>query len=390
MAFNINNAFIETTTTIVKSIRSEEENNQRNGRKRKLNQTDSELFEKLMTPRRNAKKMKPRDLFDSGRIMFECGIPCKVATTPFRRRSINPRAIFDGTVIETSLLKQERDEISIMINDYKYYTNPSAEIFPKIRLQKKISNGQFCEVFIAQWNVNDKKIAVKRAKNNSEEARERIANECEWMTIFQHRNLTKLIGTLFDKNPSVLVYDIADTLLDRLRDTEFSLDEKGRIAIGIASGMKYLHERRIIHRKLSSTTCFLERSGNATIGDFESALYLPDGLMYQAGPEEDIDQFWSAPETVANRMFHLKTDVWCFGLILWQLAANGQDLYQGQHEFEISELLADNYRMDIPNDCSLELYGTMLMCWNSDHHRRPEFKQLITSIKRTFNIYNNF
>ncbi|KAL0968948.1 hypothetical protein UPYG_G00220340 [Umbra pygmaea] len=229
--------------------------------------------------------------------------------------------------------------------------------------------GSVREAFLKMEDSTIHKVAVKVLKTdiNSSCDIEQCLKEAAYMKDFHHPNVIPLIGVSLHRRPQrrlpvpmvILPFmkhgDLHTFLLmSRLGDQPFtvSLQMLVQFMLDIARGMEYLSHRSIIHRDLAARNCML--SENLT---------------------------WIALESLADNVYTTQSDVWAFGVTMWEIMARGQTPYPGVENSEIYEYLIKGERLKQPPDCRDDIYEIMHSCWSPVPKCRPSFQHLINQLE---------
>lgn len=146
----------------------------------------------------------------------------------------------------------------------------------------------------------------------------------------------------------------------------------------IARGMSYLSANGFIHRDLAARNILVGEDKLVKIADF--------GLMrhsdlYEVKRQKKLPVKWTAPEALRDSIYNTQSDVWSYGILLWEISTLGGTPYPGTKNSELRSLLETGYRLERPQSCSEELYLLMLNCWEEDPRKRPTFDQMMASLE---------
>ncbi|XP_074872589.1 tyrosine-protein kinase receptor UFO isoform X2 [Carettochelys insculpta] len=265
----------------------------------------------------------------------------------------------------------------------------------RVALGKTLGEGEFGSVMEGQLNQDDcvLKVAVKTMKiaicTRSE--MEDFLNEAVCMKDFDHPNVMKLLGVCLQSTesegyPSPVVIlpfmkhgDLHSFLLySRLGESPVYLPAQTlvRFMADIASGMHYLSSRNFIHRDLAARNCMLNENMNVCVADFGLSKKIYNGDYYRQGRIAKMPVKWIAIESLADRVYTTKSDVWSFGVTMWEIATRGQTPYPGVENSEIYDYLRQGHRLKQPLDCLDGLYQLMSSCWALNPKERPSFEVL--------------
>ncbi|XP_011482957.1 tyrosine-protein kinase Mer isoform X2 [Oryzias latipes] len=264
-----------------------------------------------------------------------------------------------------------------------------------LSIGKILGEGEFGSVVEGHLKKEDdtfEKVAVKTMKLDSFSQREieEFLNEAACMKDFDHPNVIKLIGVCLETgsghSPKPMVIlpfmkygDLHSYLLrSRLGESPLFLPVRTllKFMVDIAAGMEYLSGRNFLHRDLAARNCMLRDDNTVCVADFGLSKKIYSGDYYRQGRIAKMPVKWIAVESLADRVFTVKSDVWAFGVTMWEIATRGMTPYPGVQNHEIYDHLIEGHRLKQPPDCLDELYEIMYSCWRTDPMDRPLFTQL--------------
>lgn len=258
----------------------------------------------------------------------------------------------------------------------------------EIAMKHRLGGGQYGDVYEAIWKRYNKTVAVKTLKEDTMALKD-FLEEASVMKAMKHPNLVQLLGVCTREPPFYIVTEFMShgNLLDYLRSSS-NKDEIGPtvlmyMATQIASAMAYLEEQLFIHRDLAARNCLVGDSHLVKVADFGLARLMKDDT-YTAHAGAKFPIKWTAPEGLAFNRFSTKSDVWAFGVLLWELATYGMSPYPGVDLTEVYHLLERGYRMERPPGCPAHIYQLMMKCWHWDPKDRPMFKDIVLSLENMF------
>ncbi|XP_063699525.1 tyrosine-protein kinase Abl [Culicoides brevitarsis] len=257
-----------------------------------------------------------------------------------------------------------------------------------IVMKHKLGGGQYGEVYEAIWKRYGNTVAVKTLKEDTMALKD-FLEEAAIMKEMKHPNLVQLIGVCTREPPFYIITEFMShgNLLDFLRTTtgRDTLDAVALLymATQIASGMSYLESRNFIHRDLAARNCLVGDNNLVKVADFGLArLMRDDTYTAHAGAKFPIK--WTAPEGLAYNKFSTKSDVWAFGVLLWEIATYGMSPYPGIDLTDVFHKLESGYRMERPPGCPPEVYDLMRQCWQWNASDRPSFKNIHHGLEHMF------
>ncbi|XP_075440684.1 tyrosine-protein kinase ABL1 isoform X2 [Ascaphus truei] len=256
-----------------------------------------------------------------------------------------------------------------------------------ITMKHKLGGGQYGEVYEGVWKKYNLTVAVKTLKEDTMEVEE-FLKEAAVMKEVKHPNLVQLLGVCTREPPFYIITEFMTygNLLDYLRDCnrhEVTAVVLLHMATQISSAMEYLEKKNFIHRDLAARNCLVGENHLVKVADFGlSRLMTGDTYTAHAGAKFPIK--WTAPESLAYNKFSIKSDVWAFGVLLWEIATYGMSPYPGIDLSQVYELLEKDYRMERPEGCPEKVYELMRECWQWNPLERPSFAEIHQAFETMF------
>ncbi|RCN52504.1 SH2 domain protein [Ancylostoma caninum] len=257
----------------------------------------------------------------------------------------------------------------------------------EIVMHNKLGGGQYGDVYEGYWKRHERTVAVKTLKEDAMALHDFLA-EAAIMKDLHHKNLVQLLGVCTREAPFYIIteYMCNGNLLEYLRKSDRSKLPPTVLmymATQIASAMAYLESRNFIHRDLAARNCLVGSENVVKVADFGLARFMrEDTYTAHAGAKFPIK--WTAPEGLAFNTFSTKSDVWAFGVLLWEIATYGMAPYPGVDLSNVYSLLEKGFRMDSPPGCPPSVYRLMLQCWIWSPSDRPRFRDIHASLESLF------
>uniref|UniRef100_A0A8I6ANB5 Fibroblast growth factor receptor n=1 Tax=Rattus norvegicus TaxID=10116 RepID=A0A8I6ANB5_RAT len=246
-------------------------------------------------------------------------------------------------------------------------------------------------------------VAVKMLKDNaSDKDLADLISEMEMMKLIgRHKNIINLLGVCTQEGPLYVIVEYAakgnlreflrarrppgpDLSPDGPRSSEGPLSFPALVscAYQVARGMQYLESRKCIHRDLAARNVLVTEDDVMKIADFGLARGVHHIDYYKKTSNGRLPVKWMAPEALFDRVYTHQSDVWSFGILLWEIFTLGGSPYPGIPVEELFSLLREGHRMERPPNCPSELYGLMRECWHAAPSQRPTFKQLVEALDK--------
>ncbi|XP_019747044.1 ephrin type-A receptor 2 [Hippocampus comes] len=268
----------------------------------------------------------------------------------------------------------------------------ATEIHPShISKQKVIGAGEFGEVYRGSLKApgrTEVAVAIKTLKPGySEKQRQDFLGEASIMGQFSHQNIIRLEGVVTKFKHAMIVTEYMENgALDRYlrdRDGEISSFQLVGMLRGIAAGMKYLSDMSYVHRDLAARNILVNNTLECKVSDFGLSRVLeddPEGTYTTSGGKIPIR--WTAPEAIAYRKFTSASDVWSFGIVMWEVMAFGERPYWDMSNHEVMKAINEAFRLPAPMDCPSAVYQLMLQCWLQDRSKRPRFGDIVNLLDK--------
>ncbi|XP_070598682.1 tyrosine-protein kinase JAK2 isoform X1 [Erythrolamprus reginae] len=271
-----------------------------------------------------------------------------------------------------------------------------------LKFLQQLGKGNFGSVEMCRYDPlqddTGEVVAVKKLQHSTEEYLRDFEREIEILKTLQHDNIVKYKGVCYSAGRRnlklIMEYLPYGSLRDYLQKHKERLDHKKLLqyASQICKGMEYLGSKRYIHRDLATRNILVENENRVKIGDFGLTKLLPqDKEYYKVKEPGESPIFWYALESLTDNRFSVASDMWSFGVVLYELFTYidknksppaefmrmiGNDKQNQMIVFHLIELLKNNGRLPRPDGCPDEVYTIMSECWNNNAKQRPSFRDL--------------
>ncbi|XP_061834730.1 ephrin type-A receptor 4-B-like isoform X1 [Nerophis lumbriciformis] len=269
-----------------------------------------------------------------------------------------------------------------------------------IHIERVIGMGEFGEVCSGRLRVQGRRevyVAIKSLKAGfSDKQRRDFLSEASIMGQFDHPNIIRLEGVVTRCKPLMIITEYMENgSLDaflRKHDGQFTVIQLVGMLRGIASGMKYLSDMSYVHRDLAARNILVNSNLVCKVSDFglsrvleddpEAAYTTREAIGTYLSPGGKIPIRWTAPEAIAYRKFTTASDVWSYGIVMWEVISYGERPYWDMNNQDVIKAIEEGYRLPAPMDCPVVLHQLMLDCWERDRAERPTFSQILNMLDK--------
>ncbi|XP_028657451.1 fibroblast growth factor receptor 3 isoform X1 [Erpetoichthys calabaricus] len=343
----------------------------------------------------------------------------KLSKFPLKRQQVslesNSSMNSNTPLVRIARLSSSDGPVLANVSELELPADPKWE-FPRTRLTlgKPLGEGCFGQVVMAEAIGIDKDkpnkpmtVAVKMLKDDAtDKDLSDLVSEMEMMKMIgKHKNIINLLGACTQDGPLYVLVEYASkgNLREYLRarrppgmdysfdtckipDEQLTFKDLVSCAYQVARGMEYLASQKCIHRDLAARNVLVTEDNVMKIADFGLARDVHNIDYYKKTTNGRLPVKWMAPEALFDRVYTHQSDVWSYGVLLWEIFTLGGSPYPGIPVEELFKLLKEGHRMDKPANCTHELYMIMRECWHAVPSQRPTFKQLVEDHDRVLSM----
>ncbi|XP_008274416.1 tyrosine-protein kinase BTK-like isoform X1 [Stegastes partitus] len=258
------------------------------------------------------------------------------------------------------------------------------EIDPRyLTFIKELGTGQFGVVKYGKWQGKHD-VAIKMIKEGSM-SEDDFIEEAKIMMKLRHENLVQLYGVCTKQRPIYIVTEFLSNgcLLTYLKEgltqhpTAVQLLEMCK---DVSEGMAYLESQQYIHRDLAARNCLVDGNGTVKVTDFGLSRYVLDD-EYKSSAGSKFPVRWSPPEVLLYCKFSSKSDIWAYGVLMWEVYSLGKLPYERLNNTEMVEQVSRGLRLYRPQLANEKVYSIMLNCWQDKAEERPTFQELVLTVQ---------
>uniref|UniRef100_A0A8D1W572 Protein tyrosine kinase 7 (inactive) n=1 Tax=Sus scrofa TaxID=9823 RepID=A0A8D1W572_PIG len=271
--------------------------------------------------------------------------------------------------------------------------------FPRASLQPitTLGKSEFGEVFLAkaqglEEGVAETLVLVKSLQSRDEQQQLDFRRELEMFGKLSHPNVVRLLGLCREAEPHYMVLEYVDlgdlkqflriskSKDEKLKSQPLSTKQKVALCAQVALGMEHLSNNRFVHKDLAARNCLVSAQRQVKV----SALGLSKDVYnseYYHFRQAWVPLRWMSPEAILEGDFSTKSDVWAFGVLMWEVFTHGEMPHDGQADDEVlADLQAGKARLPQPEGCPSKLYRLMQRCWALSPKDRPSFSEIANAL----------
>lgn len=285
--------------------------------------------------------------------------------------------------------KQER-LIASVNPDYietKYIVDSWEVPRENVEILEELGLGNFGMVY--RGCLNGTQVAIKTiSESASQREKNEFLNEASVMKNFSTFHIIKLLGVVSIGNPPFVIMELMEkgdlkTYLRGIRDSEMvpNASRIMRMAAEIADGMAYLESKKFVHRDLAARNCMVSKDLVCKIGDFGMARDIYETDYYKIGKKGLLPIRWMAPENLSDGVFTSDSDVWSFGVVLYEILTLAEIPYQGFSNEEVLNYVLHKGVLNVPRNCPENIQKIMEKCFKWRPSDRPTFMEIVSELE---------
>lgn len=273
----------------------------------------------------------------------------------------------------------------------------------RVVLNRKLGEGAFGTVYGGETLIDESwvAVAVKTLKiGSTAEEKLDFLSEAEMMKRFDHDNIMKLLAVCTRGEPAYTIMefmlhgDLKTYLLSRRHlvgqtnkeAEDVSAESLTKMACDIAQGLQYLTELKYVHRDLACRNCLVHSTKTIKLGDFGMTRAIYDSGYYRFNKRGMLPVRWMAPESLSDGLFTAASDIWSYGVLLFEIITFGSFPYQGLCNKQVLEYVKNGSTISLPSHCPDELRDLLLDCWSYEAECRPTVESLIETLKESIEM----
>uniref|UniRef100_A0A0A9Z5Y9 Tyrosine-protein kinase receptor n=2 Tax=Lygus hesperus TaxID=30085 RepID=A0A0A9Z5Y9_LYGHE len=263
-----------------------------------------------------------------------------------------------------------------------------------IRFIQELGEGAFGKVYkgeIVGTGDEPLLVAIKTLKENaSAKTTSDFRREVDLMCELRHENIVCLLGVCLSREPLSMLFefmpkgDLHEFLITHSpHATEHPLNQSDllKMAVHISSGMEYLCSHHYVHRDLAARNCLVAEDMTVKISDFGLSRDVYSSDYYRVQSKSLLPVRWMPPESILYGKFTTESDVWSYGVVLWEIYSYGLQPYYGYSNQEVIEMIRSRQLLPCPEDCPSRMYSVMMECWHEVPVRRPHFPEIAARLR---------
>ncbi|XP_023408770.1 tyrosine-protein kinase Fes/Fps isoform X4 [Loxodonta africana] len=253
-------------------------------------------------------------------------------------------------------------------------------------LGEQIGRGNFGEVFSGRLRADNTPVAVKSCRETlPPDLKAKFLQEARILKQYSHPNIVRLIGVCTQKQPIYIVMELVQggdflTFL-RTEGTRLRVKTLLQMVGDAAAGMEYLESKCCIHRDLAARNCLVTEKNVLKISDFGMSREEADGVYAASGGLRQVPVKWTAPEALNYGRYTSESDVWSFGILLWETFSLGAPPYPNLSNQQTRDFVENGGRLPCPELCPDAVFRLMEQCWAYEPGQRPSFSTIYQELQ---------
>uniref|UniRef100_A0A8D8ZQJ0 Tyrosine-protein kinase receptor n=3 Tax=Cacopsylla melanoneura TaxID=428564 RepID=A0A8D8ZQJ0_9HEMI len=270
----------------------------------------------------------------------------------------------------------------------------------EVRFLQELGEGAFGKVYKGEVCSSEgpSLVAIKTLKENAtQKTVTDFRREVDLMSELRHPNIVCLLGVCLSGEPLCMLFefmvrgDLHEFLMGRSPRSDLSGSQVqaplsqadfSHIALQIAAGMAYLCSHHYVHRDLAARNCLVGDGLTVKISDFGLSRDIYASDYYRIQSKSLLPVRWMPPESILYGKFTTESDVWSYGVVLWEVYSYGLQPYYGYSNQEVIEMIRSRQMLPCPEDCPPRMYSLMMECWHEVPVRRPQFPEIHNRLRQ--------
>ncbi|XP_076171634.1 insulin receptor [Ptiloglossa arizonensis] len=386
---------VEYTNLDVRDAKKSTECIPHTGRREKFNS----YFIKNLSPGKYSLRMRSTSLAGNGAfsdvVYFTIGVSISAPITLISLLTLGVLSLILVVMfmfLRNEQKKKNQERLIASVNpDYietKYVIDEWEVPRESVEILEELGLGNFGMVYRGYFDKTTP-VAIKTIlKTASQREKNEFLNEASVMKNFSTYHIIKLLGVVSIENPPFVVMELMEngdlkTYLRRIRDTHLVPDACRimRMAAEIADGMAYLESKKYVHRDLAARNCMISKDLVCKIGDFGMARDIYETDYYKIGRKGLLPIRWMAPENLSDGVFTSDSDVWSFGVVLYEILTLAEMPYQGFSNEEVLSHVLHKGTLNVPRNCPGNIQKIMEKCFKWRPSDRPTFMEIVAELE---------
>nr|XP_020453052.1 ephrin type-A receptor 10 [Monopterus albus] len=260
-----------------------------------------------------------------------------------------------------------------------------------IKIERIVHTGDFGEVCRGCLKLPSKRelpVAIKTSRAGcSDKQRRSFLSEAGILGQFDHSNIIRLEGVITTGNTMMIIVEsMSNGALDsflRKHEGQLSVMQLIDMLTGVASGMKYLTEMGFVHKRLAAHKVMVNANLSCKVSGFRPLQEDKIEAVYTTSHGGKSVVLWTAPEAIQYHRFSSASDVWSFGIVMWEVMSYGERPYWDMGNQDVIKAIEDGFRLPAPVNCPPHLHQLMLDCWQKERTERPSFSQIHSALSKS-------